>query len=276
MEEDRPQFRIVMFAASIMVSLAGVFLLPAFSPPPPPEPVSINYNEANSPPRPGFKLSKSALLSLDDLADLAKSVRDKGLKDNGLEGRSFRVVLDLMEDEAPEPGMALGSTYAYRGTDDTATLALTLYDATDGRSSLSLQRSVAPLSTQSEEDVTNARNQNEWEIAIGRDDKSPIGLFVPEVDKKGRPRGYAPLSEEVRHLPRAASKDGLRVQIDGDLVRTSLGSVISCETYERTAVFGEPLGGARNTCHINIRFRQVTFLDVQGHVLAKRTDQGAN
>jgi len=270
MEEDRAPIRIVVFAVAVLVLLAGVFIFFGLTPAPPPEPAPINYNEANSAPRPGFKLSKSGVLSLDDLADLAKSVRDKGLNDSGLEGRSFRVFLNLMQDPSPEPGMVLGPTYAYRRGDDTATLALTLYDATDGRSSLSLQRSVAPLPTQSEEDVSNARNQNEWEIAVGRDDKSPIGLFVPEVDKKGRPRGYAPLSEEVRHLPRAASKDGLRVQIDGDLVRTSSGSVVSCETYERTAMFGEPLGGAKNTCLINIRFRQVTFLDGTGRVLAKR------
>jgi hypothetical protein len=128
------------------------------------------------------------------------------------------------------------------------------------------------LPTQSEEDVANGRNQNEWHIDIGRDDPTPIGVFVPKLDDKGRHRGYTPLTEEVRHFPPAAAEPGLRVQIEGDLVRTSSRRVVDCEIYDRQTMFGENMGGGKSTCHINVRFRQITFLDAQGHVLAKRND----
>ncbi len=234
-------------------------------------PPPVDYSLASSAAEPRYRLPANGVLTSRDLTNIAKLVRDKGFPDTGLEGRAFAVELPVGYDQSGQLTEHLyGANFSYHGRERVLRLAVNLVGTQDGRYYVPLQSEQIGLPGQSQEDRSAGRNYVDWDIGIGRDDRTPAGVFSPEVyGIRARFLRYLPLVRDVKSIPFDQIDGKLRLRLEGMLDRSTTQHVIDCEVFERIAPEGEKLGGVRSTCHINARFKRVAILGPDAQVLAE-------
>jgi hypothetical protein len=234
----------------------------------------------------GFKLPATGNLSLSDLTNFAKLERDfvkpddfsKGFDDSPLRDRQFTITLPVSQYAGDSLTPA---QWSYDPEKEELSLTVSSGDATSYAPALTVQNTTefGPKKKMSnafgaEVEVTTMET---WDIKLGRDVESPLGVFPREADEYAVAHKYQPLSQSMKLDPQKARAliANLTLQLEGTVAANAQNQTVQCYDNHTAAKFDSPTEWTQHECIIQAHLTRVAYVTKDGKVLKEWRDSPA-